>query len=284
MTNLYGEKGKQFVANLPGFVAKVKSTYGLSDLTLVENLSYHYVLSGSQGTQPIIVKLGFDQEALKREALALRAFAGFGMVKILDEGDGLLLLECAIPGISLKSYFPEKENDALEIACACIKRLHKAPLPALGTFVHIKGSLSVLDNDLSIPLEYLHKARQLRDTLLLTSSAPVLLHGDLHHDNILKNNDNWVVIDPKGLIGEPAYEAAAFIRNPIPELLVLNNAASIIDHRIAYFATMLEIPEQRIKDWCFVQAVLAWAWTLEDGGDVFYFKQLTEIFYKNARI
>ena len=113
---------------------------------------------------------------------------------------------------------------------------------------------------------------------MVTSSKPVLLHGDLHHDNILQNGDGWVVIDPKGVIGEPAYEVAAFIRNPIPGLLALNNASSIISHRIARFAEILELPERRILDWCFVQAVLSWAWVLEDGCDEAYFKQLTQVF------
>lgn len=46
-----------------------------------------------------------------------------------------------------------------------------------------------------------------------------MLHVDLHHDNILQNGNEWLVIDPKGVVGEPAYEVAAFIHNPMPELL-----------------------------------------------------------------
>jgi len=33
------------------------------------------------------------------------------------------------------------------------------------------------------------------------------------------SEDGWVAIDPKVVIGEPAYEVAAFIRNPMPALL-----------------------------------------------------------------
>jgi streptomycin 6-kinase len=135
----------------------------------------------------------------------------------------------------------------------------------------------LLNEDLNIPVHYLTKAREVRDNLLRSASEPVLLHGDLHHDNILQHGDNWVVIDPKGVIGEPAYEVAAFIRNPIPELLAQSNAASIISHRIARFAEILELPEQRILEWCYIQSVLAWAWALEDGCDETYFQQLTQI-------
>jgi len=37
-------------------------------------------------------------------------------------------------------------------------------------------------------------------------------------------------------------------------------------------------------DWCFVQAVLAWVWSIEDGLDESYFKQLTEIFDKKIAL
>ena len=104
-----------------------------------------------------------------------------------------------------------------------------------------------------------------------------MLHGDLHHDNILQNGDEYVVIDPKGVIGEPTYEVAAFIRNPMPELLNRTDATTIIHNRITRFSELFGIPAKRILDWCFVQAVLAWVWALEDGCDTSYFEKLTKI-------
>jgi streptomycin 6-kinase len=94
----------------------------------------------------------------------------------------------------------------------------------------------------------------------------------------LPNGDDWLVIDPKGVIGESAYEVAAFIRNPIPELMHHADATTIIHNRITRFAEALELTCKRILDWCFVQAVLAWAWALEDGCDTSYFEHLTKVF------
>ncbi|MBA2629098.1 MAG: streptomycin phosphotransferase, partial [Rickettsiaceae bacterium] len=68
--NLYGKKGKQWVTNLPNLIAQVAAAYGLSNLNPVKNLSYNYVLSGFQGNQPIILKLGLDIDSLKQEARA----------------------------------------------------------------------------------------------------------------------------------------------------------------------------------------------------------------------
>ncbi len=264
---LQGKKGQQWLADLPRMVGKIEKAYGLSGLKPVKNLSYNYVLSGFRDDQPVVLKLGIDNEALKREASALRAFMGFGAVTVLAESDGMLLLQRAVPGESLKSYFPQSDNEAVSITCQCLKRLHQAPIPKSKTFPHIQDWLMILNQDWSIPENYLQTARALRDRLLQTSTKDVLLHGDLHHDNILRNGNDWLVIDPKGVIGEAAYEVAAFIRNPIPDLLAVDTAENIIHHRIGLFATNLGVEQQRILDWCFVQSVLSWCWAIEDGLD-----------------
>ncbi len=276
--NIYGKKGKQWLDDLPSLVAKIEAEYGLSNLKPVEALSYNYVLSGLQGSKAVILKLGLDIDGFKREAAALMAFSGFGVVAVLSENNGLLLLECAVPGVSLRSYFPEKDDEAINITANVIKRLHKAPIPSTHAFPHIRDWLAVLDSDLKIPAQTLQKAREIRDQLLKTADPDILLHGDLHHDNILKNGNDWVAIDPKGVIGEPAYEVVAFIRNPIPELLNYDDTQNIIHNRVTRFAEFLELPSQRILDWCFVQAVLSWVWAIEDDCDDTYSKNFTEFF------
>ncbi|HQY22835.1 MAG TPA: aminoglycoside phosphotransferase family protein [Gammaproteobacteria bacterium] len=276
--SIYGEKGKQWLDNLPNLITQLTETYGLSNLKPVNNLSYNYVLTGLQDSKAVILKLGLDIDGFKREAAALMAFSGVGVVEVLIENNGLLLLECAVPGVSLKSYFPENDDEAINITANVIKRLHKAPIPSAHAFPHIKDWLTVLDGDLKIPDQTLQKARGLRDQLLKTADPDILLHGDLHHDNILKNGEDWVVIDPKGVIGEPTYEVAAFIRNPMPELLTHENVQKIIHNRITRFAKILELSEHRVIDWCFVQAVLSWVWAIEDGCDDTYSKNLTAFF------
>ena len=276
--SIYGEKGKAWLAKLPELVAAISSMLDLRNLTEVTNLTYNYVLSGFQGDNPIILKLGIDHEYLMQEAFALKCFAGFGAVKMLVEDDKILLLERAVPGTSLKDYFPNQEDESIKITCGIMKKLHQVNSPVASDVPHIKDWLTALDKNLPIPDEYLKKARELRDYLLQTSKLDVLLHGDMHHDNLLQNSNNWVVIDPKGVIGEPAYEVAAFIRNPIGELLNHADVINIIQNRITCFAKFLELPSQRILDWCFVQAVLAWVWAIEDGCDTNHFEQLTKIY------
>ena len=138
-------------------------------------------------------------------------------MEVLSEDEGMLLLARAVPGTSLKSYFLVKKQKSIEIICGVMKKLHQANIPTTHNFHHIKGWLVVLDEDCRIPDVYLQKARKLCDQLLQIPKPDALLHDDLHYDNILQNGDDWLVIDPKGVMGEPAYEVAAFIRNPMPE-------------------------------------------------------------------
>jgi streptomycin 6-kinase len=122
--NIYGDKGKAWLAELPKLVNKISSRFNLHNLKAVPNLSYNYVLSGVQGETPIILKLGLDIESLERETFALKCFAGYGAVKVLAAEEGLLILERAVPGTSLKSYFPDKDMDAVRIAANIMKKLH----------------------------------------------------------------------------------------------------------------------------------------------------------------
>jgi spectinomycin phosphotransferase len=83
------------------------------------------------------------------------ALKNFGVVQVFSENAGLLLLECATPAVSLKSYFPANDNEAINITANVIKRLHKATIPSAYTFPHIKDWLTALDSELNIPAQTL---------------------------------------------------------------------------------------------------------------------------------
>jgi streptomycin 6-kinase len=264
--SIYGEKGKAWINELPRLVAAISSRLDLRDLIEITNLTYNYVLSGFQGDNPIILKLGLDHEALTREVFALKCFAVYGVVKVLAENDGMLLLERAVPGTSLKNYFPNRDQESIEIACKVMKKLHKANIPITHNFPHIKDWLTALDRDWPIPDAYLKKARKLRDQLLKMSSADALLHGDLHHDNILQNGNDWLVIDPKGVIGSPINEIWAFVMD--------------IERDIPFIAQYFNFRTQDVFNWYFVHVILAACWNLEDNIDASLFLGLAEKAYK----
>ncbi|MCF6776064.1 phosphotransferase [Thiotrichales bacterium 19X7-9] len=275
--NIYGQKGKTWLDLLPDRIQQIKDQYHLTKPQPIENLSFNYILKGFQNGQAIILKIAIDEKSLENEADALEAFQGFYTPKIYAKEKDFLILTQAIPGDTLKNHFPNKEIDSIEIFCGVLNALHQVKLPNNHSFQSIEKWLVALDKDYDIPLKYLSKARILYKELLKTQAKEILLHGDLHHDNIIKHQNDWMMIDPKGIIGEPAFDVCAFIRNPIPDLLEQNNPKAIIDQRIVHCARLLNLSEDRINKWFFVEAVLGWLWDLEDNLDPSYFKNLLEI-------
>ncbi len=256
---MYGEKGKAWLEDLPNQVNRLAKQYQLSDLKPVENLSYNYVLRGFKQNSPIVLKMGLDEAGLAREENALNAFSKHGAVKVLACERGMLLLQQALPGQSLTSYFPKQDLDSVRIACKVITQLHQAPIPSNHTFPHIKDWLETLDKNWDIPSHYLIQARKTRKKLLKQKQPSVLLHGDLHHANILNDTQQgWLIIDPKGVMGPSVCEIWAFMHNPekISKEMLVN--------RINLFSERLKIPKQDILSWCYVQSVLSWVWDLED--------------------
>lgn len=256
--SIYKEKGKAWLQNLPNLVTEITNKHHLTDLKPVSNLSYNYVLSGFMSNESIILKMASSAEALQHEIAVLKAFSGFGTAKLIFDGADYFIQHQAFPGDSLKSYFPHKDAESIQIACDLMKRLHQAPLPANHNFPHLNSWLSTLDKDWDIPTPYLQKARLLKNSLVQHHEKAVLLHGDLHHDNILRDGDGWIAIDPKGVIGEPIHEIWSFLNNP------QEMSSEMILNRIHQFSAHLRLDPKRITDWCFVQSILSWIWNLED--------------------
>ena len=261
IVKIYGKRGESWLADLPQKIEQLKHSWGLSELRPFPNLSYNYVLEGLQGTMPIILKLSPDADLIDKEAKALNAFKGFGAVSMLGCKEGVLLLERAVPGQLLKNNLPKEKR--IEIACKVIERLHQAPVPSKKGFPLIEEWLATVDKEWDLPKDHLKRARKLKEKLLKKDSGlKVLLHGDLHQENILSNGNSWVVIDPKGVIGDPIHEIWACVEDPSRDLNFL----------AAYFGYSF----QDVVEWYYVRLILASCWQAEDNLDASRFLTLAQ--------
>lgn len=101
----------------------------------------------------------------------------------------------------------------------------------------------------------------------MAEGAPVRpLHGDLHHENILHGPRGWLAIDPHGVLGDPAYDAANLLYNPLERDDLRTDPARA--RRLAEtLAPAVGRPAQAVLDWGFCHACLSASWHLEDGND-----------------
>jgi streptomycin 6-kinase len=114
----------------------------------------------------------------------------------------------------------------------------------------------------------LAKAVSLFRDLSADRTQDVLLHGDLHHDNILNSDSSWKVIDPHGYIGDPAAEVGVMIRNPIDCFPTDKPLKKIIERRLKILSEMLPFDPKKIQAWAFCLTILSAAWDFEGYGRI----------------
>ncbi len=272
VTQHHGQPGAAWVSRLPHALATCTERWRVRRLAPVHVSRSTYVATGIRTDgKPVVVKAAFPDDGLAGEVDALQAFGGRGAVRLLeaDLEQGVLLLERLEPGTSLRSV--DDDQRATAIAAQLMPQLWCQPPPdtAFPTIDDWACGLRQLRQKYDggtgpLPARLVDTAEGLFPELVASMASPVLLHGDLHHDNILAaQREPWLAIDPKGLVGEPAYEVGAFLRNPLPTLLSAVDPRRLLSRRIDQFVEELGLDRGRVVGWALAQAVLAAWWSLE---------------------
>jgi len=101
-----------------------------------------------------------------------------------------------------------------------------------------------------------------------STSRKVVLHGDLHHENILfSSTRGWLAIDSKGICGDPGYEVGSFMLNQLPAGATEAVTTEILNQRLVIFSEKLAISQRRLAQWAFCHAVLSAVWSFEESDD-----------------
>lgn len=274
MIALYAADGSAWLKRLPALIADCERRWSLTIQRPFDNLSYNYVAPAlrDDGT-PVVVKLGVPNPEQQTEIAALRLYDGRGIVRLLDADPalGAMLLERLTPGTPLARLADDEQ--ATMIAAQVMRQLWRPvppehPFPSVARWASGLSRLRARFDGGSGPLPagLVAQAEGLFAELLGSMAAPVLLHGDLHHENILAaTRQPWLALDPKGVVGEPAYEVGALLRNPMPQLLTMPQPSRILARRIDQLAEALGFDRARIHGWALAQAVLSVWWSYEDG-------------------
>jgi streptomycin 6-kinase len=160
-----------------------------------------------------------------------------------------------------------RDAEATEVLCEVVGRLHRSRAEPLPELWPLEGWMKpLMDSDLAfLPPEVRplwRRAQGMLGELLATTTDPRPLHGDLHHDNVIGGVGGWRVIDPKGLIGDPAFDVANIFRNPHrADGLVFDPAR--IEGLAATFAQRFGWERRRILEWTCVLVAISAVWNRE---------------------
>jgi len=275
LTHRGEDQDRAWLARLPTILATCERQWGLQIGPRFPTQSPHYVAPAVRADgRAVVVKAHAPTGEFAQEAEALQLFAGRGTVQLLscDPSNEVLLLERLLPGSPLSRITDDEQ--ATSVAVTIMRQMWRPvqedhPFPSIfdwgAGFVHLRQSYE--GGSGPFPPTLLAEAETLYAELSASQAESVLLHGDLHHDNILAaQRQPWLAIDPKGLLGEPAYEVGALLRNALPEHLSSYQLARLLARRLDQLAEELYVDRARVRGWGLAQAVLAEWWCLEDSG------------------
>jgi streptomycin 6-kinase len=162
-----------------------------------------------------------------------------------------------------------KEPFTLTNYAAVVETLSKVPPSEENIFPHAHHWFESIEllKDPRIPEGWIEKAKALKKFLRESPEREYLCHGDLHFENVLSHGNRFVSIDPKGIIGEIAFEASAFDLFSPEELGNSETLSKIGLDRIQKLSDLLQLKPERLLAWIFLRILLSIQWSLEDRGD-----------------
>ena len=275
--SLCGERGEKWLDDLPQIIAVIEKSWSINAGKHFRNLSYNYVAGAAfPDGKTAVLKIGLPLKDVEiyGEAAYLRTLNGEGAARLLefDRGYQAILIERVAPGSNLKSVCNNSESEAVGIAIRILKRILRPATDAGDDFVMLDDWFDGLKRaaGTNFPQDYAARALEYYAELAADSKNIFLLHGDLHHDNILSSKrEQFLVIDPKGIIGHVGYDIGVFLNNHHDWLESNTQLEGKLDQAMAEFASAFNLDGSVIRKWAFCQMVLSWWWMFDEMPDIF---------------
>lgn len=272
----FGADGLAWLARLPSLLVDLAARWEVV-LGPPFELSYNYVLPATRvdGTAAVL-KIGVPVAENRREIAALRVYDGHGACRVIqsDVERCAMLLERVVPGDMLVRLVRTDDEQATRIGARLLRTLWR-PVPATAgaTFKPLaEWFVRAFDRHRAeyggpgpLPAYVFDAGVALAGALLDSAPAPVLLHGDFHHYNVLSaTRTDWLAIDPKGMTGDRGYDVGPFICNPHPQ--DGPRSPALLNRRLDILAEELEYDRPRLREWSIAHAVLSACWSAESHG------------------
>ena len=253
------ERGRERLRELPSRVERGSHSWSLRLEAPFQQsfVSIVFPATQSDGTEAVL-KIQWPHPESDYEADALHLWNGNGAVRLLayNVEEHALLMERCEPGDYLSTV---SEEEALEVFADMLPRLWVPAAPPFRTLAEEctewRKRLPTDWELASRPFEraLLDTALEAIDDLLNTPGERVLLHQDLHADNVLRaRREPWLAIDPKPLVGDRELSLAPIIRG-----YEFGHSRAHVLHRLESLSAMLRLDRERCRLWTLIQS-LAW--------------------------
>jgi len=275
--------GRSFYERAAAAIEAYGSKWSLTNFKLIPSYSANLVFTCEAGQDgPAVLKIGRPSSSeIMTEYNALNEYNGvkFCSVYKADFEDGVLLEACIQPGIPLRD---ERDLETrLSVFSSLYNGLHIAPaIPEsyptyLGWVTRITEYMS-RRNDCKELYAHMKKAEGICLSIAEQYAKQMLLHGDFHHDNILLGSDGrYVIIDPKGVVGDPVFDVPRFILNEFDDDITpaLYDKINFIIYSLE---KKLNIPNDILKKCLYVETAMGECWSVESGASAEEYEKLLQ--------
>jgi streptomycin 6-kinase len=218
-------------------------------------------------SEPAMLKIALNDDEARGNRL-MAWWNGGQAARVFGQHGAALLMERLGPPLTASMSIETDEQCCLTL-CRTACGLHsQAAAPQAGLLPDLlplaDWCRDLLDaattHDLAV-----RQAAALAATLLAETRDEVVLHGDLHHGNLLHvAAGGWLAIDPKGLWGERGFDYANLFCNPDYELV---SAPGRFERLLVLVTESAQLERHRLLCWIASWAGLSSVWFGRDGGD-----------------
>lgn len=223
------------------------------------------VLPVRRGDELGMLKAGLtDSETAALDLLAW--YDGDGAVRLLERGDGAVLMERAVGTRSVADMARAGDDEgALRLLCEAAARLHAArALPPPPSLLPLAERFAPLEAGAAAHGGILARCWDEARVFLATAHDERPLHGDLWHDNLRDGGPRgWLAIDPKGFLGERTYDFAIMVGSP--DFPAIRAEPERLMRRARFVAETAGLDLSRLIRSMLIDAGLYAVWSMQGG-------------------